>query len=573
VRNRFFFQNFLYFTLPVISVVLITGIIASLITIKETRNSVFSINEQTVERVKEGTELILNEVDAQSMNYNVSPYVMLRLEELLQTGYSGKPALDVAYMIKPFLDANVNSKLFLHSIYIYLDNEEDNFFASAIGLANSQNHKDMEWLINSRKVPGEIPQWLEIRNISTYSMSNYSTEVLSVYKRWYRSGKKEPFGMIVINIYADYLNDFLNSYQVYPEQNILLTSNDGRVSMGAGDMNVSISEINHDYYVSQRTNERFGITYYSLIPKNILLRQIWELMSLILSGILGALLLGGILSYVVTRRYVRIIDDILNLLESAEQGREIPEIRRTNDVYGFIMQNIVKTFLRKNSLDRQLMEKEYMFEKMHFAFLQAQLHPHFLFNTLKNIFWKTVKLTGEPNDASVMIDLLSSLLYYILVNPDKTVLIEKELDNTERYIRIQQMRFDYGFKVEWDLQGDLEQVCCIKFLLQPLIENCISHSMATKKDGWLLIRLHNDGSKMKIAVIDNGKGFTAERLAEINDRLTSDAAPEKGIGLYNLNKRLILTYGEEARLVIASTPGERTEISFSIPVIKSMEEE
>ncbi|MDR1636285.1 MAG: histidine kinase [Treponema sp.] len=73
---------------------------------------------------------------------------------------------------------------------------------------------------------------------------------------------------------------------------------------------------------------------------------------------------------------------------------------------------------------------------MQFSLLQSQLNPHFLFNTLKNIFWKTLRLTGATNDASRMIDPLSALLRYTLVNRERFVLLEEEIENTRKYIRL-----------------------------------------------------------------------------------------------------------------------------------------
>ena len=568
MRRRFFIHNLVLLTLPVVLVVLLLGFMALYITMDSTSKSIQSINEQTTDRIQESTELIFNEADAQSLNYSVSPYVMLRLEALLKNGYSDKPDLDVSYMISTFLDSNVNSKAYLHSIYLYLNNENGNFFASSVGLANSLNYNDIGWMEENRATPQDIKQWLEIREVSTYARSSFSSKVLSLNKRWYRSGKEPSFGMIVINIRLDYLQNFYKNYRVYPEQSILLLKEDGTVLCGAGELanrfsDLTMQELEKEYFVSKKGDSAFGVAYYSFIPKSILTRQAQEMIRIVIFSILLSLLLGGILAYFITRRNVHNIDNILILLESAENGKEIPEIKNTGNVYGFIMQNIVKTFLHKNSLDMQLIEKKYKLEKMHFSFLQSQLNPHFLFNTLKNIFWKTIKLTGEPNDASHMIDLLTSLLHYALVNHDRTVPLEEELENTRQYIQIQQMRFDNHFKVDWNCSSDLTQARCIKFLLQPLVENSISHGLAEVEAGRICISVRSSEERLSFSVSDNGCGFTPERLKAIQVRLSEDDSPAEGIGLYNLNKRLTLAYGSQAALSIKSVPGEETTISFS----------
>ena len=126
---------------------------------------------------------------------------------------------------------------------------------------------------------------------------------------------------------------------------------------------------------------------------------------------------------------------------------------------------------------------------MYYYFLQSQLNPHFLFNTLKNIFWKTVRLTGSQNEASRMIDLLTTLLYYALVQPDKFVMISEEIKMTNCYLEIQQLRFDSKFKVTWKCGPEIQSMKIIKFILQLLVENIVSPFSYTHLDVYKRQRL------------------------------------------------------------------------------------
>ncbi|WP_099468587.1 cache domain-containing sensor histidine kinase [Konateibacter massiliensis] len=572
MKQRFFLRNFLLVTLPVILVIVLLGWIAVYIINSSAQKAINDINIQTVSRIRESTELIFSEADAQSLNYSITPHVMLQLEALLENGYSDKEQMDTSYMIKTFVDSNVNTKAYIHSLYIYLDNTHNNFFASFVGLANVSNFRDTAWLEQARSIPLRQKQWLELRSISSYGMTSYSTDVLSIYKRIYASNKTKPIGVLVLNTQLEYLNDFYSEYLSYPEQNILLLNSSGEILSMAGDSglfsvrdHVDIAALKKLYYIASENNDAYGITYLSLVSRASLYQQSWDILHLVIAAIVTALFLGGTIAFMVTRRNTKDIGIILQLVEAAENDRELPNIKPSTDVYGYITQSIVKGFLERAALDRQLVEKKYRLETMYFSFLQSQLNPHFLFNTLKNIFWKTIKLTGDPNEASRMIDLLANVLYYTLVNSDRYVDLEDEIKNTQKYLEIQQMRFDDVFHVEWEIKVDTHEIKCIKFLLQPLVENSLSHGLNDMDLGKIEIKIVQEEECVFFSVTDNGTGFSDARLQQIREWMLREDPPVESIGLFNLNKRLILTYGESSALKISSIPRQETRIEFMIP--------
>jgi two-component system sensor histidine kinase YesM len=570
MKRTFFLHNFINVTLPVLVVVILLGILAVYITMEGSRKTIETINEQTVGRIRESTELMFSEADTQSLNYSVSPHVVLRLEELLRKEYTEKEYLDISYMLRNFLDSAVNSKAFLHSIYIFLETGKENFFASSVGLANRLNFRDAAWVEEIQKAPPELNQGLKIRQVGAYANSKYSTTVVSLYKPLYSSGQREPTGVLVMNIYQDYLVSFYRRYLTYPGQSILLLNNDGSILCKAGSFDrelytMDLANFERDQFVSQAKSSAYGITYLSLVPRSTLMLQAEKMMRLVISAISLVLILGSGLAYFLSRRDARDLQNIIRLLDLVEKGESLPALRPRGDVYGYITQNIIKTFLEKNQLDRQLIEEKYRLEVTQFSLLQSQLNPHFLFNTLKNIFWKTVKLTGQPNDASRMIDLLTGVLHYTLANRERFVTVAEEIENSRTYIAIQQMRFDYPFTVDWKVTGDPSITRCIKFVLQPLIENSISHGLRDKRDGRIMITARLEQERISFSVTDNGHGFSPDRLREIQERLLQDSSPAEGIGLYNLNKRLILAYGSSAALTLSSTPDEKTTVEFSLP--------
>ena len=556
--------------IPVMVAILMIGSVALYIALNETSKTIEKTNRQTINRIQESVEVIFSEADAQSLNYSVSPSVMMRLEELLKEGNRSEEIRQTAAILKTILDSNVNSKDFLHSIYIYIKNDNRNFFASNKGLANDSNVSDSEWMTSLDSAPRDIQQWIEARSIGKFTgITQYKTDVISLFKWFHISGRAGRQGVLVLNIEKGYLQKLFQSNLSYKGQNILMVDNAGNIlcsssANDAGDIH-DLSFLYSDHFVQVSTNDALGVEYISFIPKAVLTLQSNDMIFIIALAILIALALCSLIAIAITKENVRNIDAIMALLRAAEQKQKLPQPTGANDVYGYITQEIVQSYLHRNQLNQQLMEKKINLEAMRFQFLQAQLNPHFLFNTLKNIYWKTVRLSGLPNEASKMIELLSSVLHYTLVHPQRYVPLEEEIDNTRKYIQIQKMRFDYAFIDEWDVDPELLNERCIKFLLQPLLENSISHGLTGKEGGVIRIMVQSQTDRIGFSVRDNGHGLSEKKLDEVRKNLEAENSPVEHIGLYNVNKRLILAYDNASSICIESTYGEYTLVSFSIP--------
>lgn len=570
MKRKFFIRNFLYGALPAIVVAVLLGTMALYQTIARTREDILKAQTQTLKQMKDNMDVIFSDADAQSLNYSAYPFITGRLKELLQNGYQDMEHVDINHMLKPFLDSFVNTKPYLHSVYLYLDNPSGNFFASGVGLANAANHRDTEWMEQISDPKETRTQWIQTRTTSAYQKSVYSTTVLTLYKRIYYTGHYSPEGTLLLNVKMDYLKKMMKSGLAFEGQSIIITNQDeilAQVGENYGWTELSGSD-REFYYIEEEEIPGYDLKLISMVPQNAVYHNTSGMIELVAAGIFFSLLLGLCTAWLTTSHNARSVRQVISIFETAEKGEPLPEIsQRSNDAYSYIMQNVVKSFLERNYLQMQLTEKKYKLDSMYFSFLQSQLNPHFLFNTLKNIFWKTVRLTGGQNDASRMIDLLTMLLHYALVNPDKFVAVSEEIKMTNCYLEIQQLRFNAGISVTWDCDSDAEEERIIKFILQPLVENSISHGLERKQgERQLKIAVKRKKETLFVCVTDNGSGFTAERLAEIREQLAKEEAPVKGVGLYNLNKRLILTYGQEASLQIESEPERETRIYFRIPM-------
>lgn len=217
-----------------------------------------------------------------------------------------------------------------------------------------------------------------------------------------------------------------------------------------------------------------------------------------------------------------------------------------------------------------ILEEQKNFQKAEMKALQAQITPHFLYNTFDTIVWLAEE---EKTDEVVRITkAFSDFLRISLSRGHEWITIGQELDHIKNYLTIQKIRYAdiLNYKIEAD--ENLLGLKMIKLVLQPLVENAIYHGIKNKRGrGELSVSVkYADEAKTKIrfSVKDNGAGFTEARLSEVRLELSLMVSEKLNsvYGLYNVNKKLKLYYGEQTEgLVIESEPGKGSEISFVIP--------
>lgn len=198
--------------------------------------------------------------------------------------------------------------------------------------------------------------------------------------------------------------------------------------------------------------------------------------------------------------------------------------------------------------------------------LQAQISPHFLFNTM-NIIVSLIRI--NPSQAR---KLLISLSYFLRKNVTGTtaskISLEEELLHVKAYLEIIEARFVDQLTILYDIDESLLEVQIPPFTLQPIVENAIHHGMRDMEKGCVLkMSIQPCGENVAIKVEDNGKGIPPERKKKLG-QIQVDSEEGTGVGLFNVNRRLMMTFGQEAKLLIKSRLNEGTVITFRIPNVK-----
>ncbi|MDD3337087.1 MAG: sensor histidine kinase [Eubacteriales bacterium] len=193
--------------------------------------------------------------------------------------------------------------------------------------------------------------------------------------------------------------------------------------------------------------------------------------------------------------------------------------------------------------------------------LQAQINPHFLYNTLDSIVWMEER--GRSREAITMVLALAKLFRISISKGRRFITVEEELEHVRNYLIIQKMRFKEKFTYEITRQPEALCEHTVKLIIQPLVENCINHAIdeASGEELHIVIDVSVTEAELIFTVTDDGIGISEERLPSI---LTTSVG-ESGIGLKNVNERIQLTYGPQYGLSIQSVEDEGTTITVRIP--------
>ncbi len=223
---------------------------------------------------------------------------------------------------------------------------------------------------------------------------------------------------------------------------------------------------------------------------------------------------------------------------------------------------------RLDTLIVQIKQEQLNLAKSEMRTLQAQIHPHFLYNTLDTIIWQAE--SGKADEVIQLTRSLSDFFRISLSAGQDWIPVKQEIQHVTAYLRIQKTRYRDILTYEVDVGNGLEDLWMVKLLLQPLVENALYHGIRAKRGGGrIAITVRREEDRIRFTVTDNGKGMDAETLARVQASLKAEAGPlpsrqDSGFGLKNVDLRIRLYYEQAEGLEIASG-SDGTRISFSVP--------
>ena len=224
--------------------------------------------------------------------------------------------------------------------------------------------------------------------------------------------------------------------------------------------------------------------------------------------------------------------------------------------------------VRIQRLMKQVREEEINLRKTELRALQAQINPHFLYNTLDAITWMCER--GKTDDAVMMVNALARLFRISISRGRELIPLRSELQHAECYLRILSIRYRGQFSYRFVTDEDCMDCLCAKIVIQPILENAIYHGINGLIDeGEITVSVHGEGNDVVCTVEDNGVGMTKEQIDAVMQKERSDKA---GIGIKNVNDRLRIYFGDAYGITIDSAPDEGTRVYIRMPKINEESE-
>jgi two-component system sensor histidine kinase YesM len=399
----------------------------------------------------------------------------------------------------------------------------------------------------------------------------------------YRYGTEKSYTYLVIFLDVDKLEESLSRYSYVGT--LVLLDQRGKQIFGPGLLPEELKPLAEtspttDTYFETELQQNISIATMSVLAhsnwkifafkdENLVFSKIRELLAYISLVFFLVYVLEWIALYVIYRGITHPIEQLATIMENQRPATyteefEYPydnEIGRLSNAYGRMMREI-----QEEELQIEWEQKQKRLAEI--KALQAQINPHFLYNTLNSISWLAIDQHAEKS--ANLANLLASYYRTSLSKGEEFITVKEECEHVRNYLKIQQTRYKDMLTYRFDIPEKLFYYPIVKIVLQPLVENSIYHGIKQKQGpGHIDISAREiDENSWEISVEDNGIGIDARRLETINNYLRDGIFHSTtGYGIYNVNARIRLTYGPAYGLVLKSKEQSGTVSCLTLPLI------
>jgi len=322
-----------------------------------------------------------------------------------------------------------------------------------------------------------------------------------------------------------------------------------KINLNGQSYSQAVKYLNNDYKVVSLEFENDNINFLLIVITTIVLSAFMII----------------ILSYYSTQLSKNTSKNLANLLREIKQIRKgdlnYRVLMKSDDEFEIIAREINKMLDEITSLNNRNSELIDLQRIIQIRELEAQFNPHFLYNTLETIRYS---ILVKPQQASKLIIQLNKILRYSISNNVKDVRIKEDIEYVKAYLNINKIRFNKRLEYFIDIDEACLDLLVPKLIVQPLIENSIKHNFKVKDHLSIWITINIIENHLVITVEDNGDGMDEKELVTLRYNFNKDINDGKSIGMYNVNKRLKLLYGDDSTVQIESRKGVGTIVSLSI---------
>lgn len=535
---------------------------------KKTSEHFYQVMSQTSENYR----TIFNEVE------NIS-YIILANESTRNLLNSNE--VDSNYM-KAYNQVNLLVGTFLAKPYVYsVTISKGNNVVYQFGASVSSVDRNL-WYKEAENKKGKV-EWSSLYEME-YQINKPAKKVISLYRQIIDIDQNVPIGMLRISISEDMLFDIQknlvdrnnSNFFLIDEDGIILSNNDKRNLGKVIKDNERIYKLTNEevFYSGRISNGEYayihkvqGYNYYivGIILSSDIFYETKPIRNIILFSLIGCFLFCICFIYIMYISITKPIRVLISKMNEVEDGNFDVHISNSseNEIGGLFyhfnsMVSKIKLLI-KNLYEVKLKEREAELKA-----LQEQINPHFLYNTLDTIRWTARK--NHDLEVSEYIEILSNILRHNLNNGYWETTIGQETAHLNDYIYLQKKRYGEKLQVNVNIDERLFNYKIVKLVLQPIVENSITHAFNTNQDiGTIIVEGEKIGDSIVLQISDNGAGSEENEIRQI---ISSKSETKKIYALKNIDERIKLHYGDEYGIDFSSKINKGTKVRITIPAIK-----
>ena len=505
------------------------------------------------------------------------------LNPRFQAGLDRKTKREV---ISGYLQDVCTSNSFISDIFIADYGDREVFFFSRI----PGRDPSLDYDFISRELPGgeidnririvsnHIPEYINRSSVNNFEVISYCIYLFDPNAIRFT----KPLGYVVVNVRANHFRDALRTREglngiflvLDSGGTVLFDSSGGETGRPFSGEAYGITDPDGEnsdsgYIINTQVSEETGYRFISIVSRDVIRREAGSVRRPLYGILVACMALALVISFVSARMFSGRINQLVQKMRRLDLGEfNVAAEVRSNDEIGYLEQSFNSMITR---LDKHI-QTAYVYQleskTAELKALQAQINPHFLFNTLESIRFNA--LEHQDADTAKMIHLLGNLFRRSIQSGALFAELREEISFAGAFIELQKLRYADAFDFTTEVPPALLNLGVPKFILQPLVENAIKHGQKGVSSGGMITitaREETEGT-LVISVEDNGHGMDGDTVRHIEeglDRPGPETDDHYSIGLHNVHQRIRILFGEPYGLSIESRPGVQTAVRIRMP--------